>query len=73
MADEEKKKQIVRIRKGLNGWQFSECREDGRFVRNAESIEQIKAQYEYEIKHRMVKFVKELDLYPEGEEIKNKV
>ena len=30
MADEEKKKQIVRIRKGLNGWQFSECREDGR-------------------------------------------
>ena len=73
MADEKKKKQIVRIRKGLNGWQFSECREDGRFVRNAESIEQIKSQYEYEIKHRMVKFVKELDLYPEGEEIKNKV
>lgn len=73
MTAEKKEKQIVRIRKGLNGWQFSECREDGRFVRNAESIEQIKAQYEYEIKHRMVKFVKELDLYPEGEEIKNKV
>ena len=73
MAAEKKEKQIVRIRKGLSGWQFSECREDGRFVRNAESIEQIKAQYEYEIKHRMVKFVKEPDLYPEGEEIKNKV
>ena len=73
MAVEKKEKQIVRIRKGLNGWQCSECREDGRFVRNAESIEQIKGQYEYEIKHRMIKFIKELDLYPEGEEIKNKV
>ena len=73
MAYEREEKQIVRIRKGLNGWQVSQCDKDGRFVQNAESIDQIKAQFEYEIKHRMVKFVMELEHYPEGEEIQNKV
>lgn len=73
MAIEKRKKQIVKIRKGLNGWPFSECRADGKFVRNAESIEQIKFQYEYEIKHRMIKFIQELDLYPEGEQVSNKI
>ena len=73
MLEKKRGRIIVRIRKGLNGWPFSECREDGKFVRNAESIEQIKAHYEYEIRHRMVTFVNEPDLYPEGERIQNKV
>ena len=73
MAYRNGEKQIVRIRRGLHGWQVSQCDKDGRFVQNAESIDQIKAQFEYEIKHRMVKFVMELEQYPEGEEIRNKV
>ena len=68
MATEKREKQVIQIRKGLNGWQVSECYEDERFFRNAESIKQIKAQYDYEIKHRLVKFIMDLDLHPEGEE-----
>ena len=73
MTVAKRKKQVVRIRKGLNGWQVSECCEDGSFVRNAESIAEIKEHHKDKIKYRMVKFVEELNLYPEGEEIRDKV
>ena len=55
MTYRNREKQIVRIRRGLNGWQVSQCDKDGRFVQNAESIDQIKAKYEYETKNRKVK------------------
>ena len=36
MTYRNREKQIVRIRRGLNGWQVSQCDKDGRFVQNAE-------------------------------------
>lgn len=59
-------KTIIRIRKGMNGWPFSACSADGYFIMNAESIDQIREHYDFEIKHKIVKIVKETSLYPEG-------
>lgn len=59
---------LIKIRRGLNGFPYSFCSEAGTFIGNAETIEQIKKIYEYELKHKMLKLVKELNLYPEGEE-----
>ena len=54
------------IRKGMNGFPYSVCTEDGSFIANAESIEQIREHYAYELKHKHIKLVKELDRYPNG-------
>ena len=55
---------IIRMRKGLNGWAYSVCDADGRFIGNFNLAEEIKEHYAYEIKHKLVKIVKETKLYP---------
>ena len=59
-------KTIIRIRKGMNGYPYSACTKDGHFIMNAESIEAIRETYDFEIKHKLVKIVKETTLYPKG-------
>lgn len=57
---------VIRIRKGINGFPYSACTSDGYFITNAESIEQIREHYDFELKHKMVRIIKETSLYPEG-------
>ena len=57
---------VIKIRQGLNGYPFSACTEEGYFITNADSIEDIKENWKWEIRHKRVKIVKELHLYPEG-------
>lgn len=62
MAD----KFIIKIRKGLSGYPYSICKEDGHFISNANSIAEIEEFWAEDIKKKRVKFIKELDLFPYG-------
>ena len=57
---------IIKVRQGLSGYPYSICTGDGHFISNAETMEQIKERYSFELKRKSVKLVKELSLYPEG-------
>lgn len=59
-------KTIILIRKGLNGFPYSVCDSDGKFFKNADSIEQIRAFYKEETKMGRVQLKKEITKYPEG-------
>lgn len=63
-------KTIIRIRKGLSGYAYSACTEDGHFISNADSIDEIKDLWERDVRKKRIEFVKELHLYPEGKEPK---
>ena len=58
-------RKTVRIRKGINGFPYSICTDDGRFIANAESIAQIREHYAFEIRHKYIRIVKETAKYPE--------
>ena len=42
---------IIIIRKGINGFSFAICNSKGNWIGNANSIEEIRNEYDYEIKH----------------------
>ena len=63
-----REKDIIRIRKGLNGFPYSCCDMDGCFMRNAESIEEIRVMYKRYIRDKSMIIKKELDLFPKGKE-----
>lgn len=56
----------IRIRQGLNGFPFSACTDEGHFIGNADSIDEIREQWKRDIKAKRVQIVKELHLFPEG-------
>ena len=56
----------IRIRQGLNGFPFSACTDEGHFIGNADSIDEIREQWKREIKSKRIQIVKELHLFPEG-------
>lgn len=66
MADNTKK--IVTIRKGINGFAFSICNENGNLISNINSTKEAYELYEYEIKHGRLKIKKETTLYPANAE-----
>ena len=57
---------IIRIRKGLNGYPYSACTDEGFYISNADSIEKIRDHWKRGLRAKNVKIVKELDRYPEG-------
>lgn len=68
MEDQKHDRDVIRIRKGLDGFPFSCCDCDGYFMRNAESIEEIRDRYKRYLRDKTMEIRKELDLYPEGKE-----
>lgn len=65
MEEKNSKPAIIRIRKGLNGYPVSACNSKGKFLKNFESIEQLKEYYAYETRHKLVQMKKETGKYPE--------
>ena len=52
------------IRKGINGFPFSICDEEGHWIGNFESIEKIREFYAYEVKAKSVNLKKQTGLLP---------
>ena len=56
---------IIRVRKGLNGHRYSACKGDGSFIGNFDKLSEIHRHWEWEIRHGLVKLVRELDKQPD--------
>ena len=55
---------IIIIRKGINGFSFSICNSEGNWIGNANSIEEIRKEYDYELKRGIIKIKKETTILP---------
>ena len=55
---------IIIIRKGINGFSFAICNSEGNWIGNANSIEEIRKEYDYEIKRGIIKIKKETTILP---------
>ena len=66
-------KAIIRIRKGLNGYPLSACDENGNFLMNFLSEEDMKENWAYELRRKKLKFIKEYGLLPAGEKPTEKI
>lgn len=61
----EKKKTIIRVRKGLNGFKYSACDNQGNFLANFEKLADVRKHWSKEIKWGQVELVRELDQMPD--------
>ena len=60
-----KKKIIIKIRKGVNGFKYSACDQHGNFLRNCEKLADVRNHWKNEIKWGQVELVRELDKEPD--------
>lgn len=60
---------IIIIRKGINGFRYSICNEQGNWIGETEKISEISACYAWGIKHGFIKLVRELKLYPKNKDV----
>lgn len=58
-------KTIIRIRKGLNGFKYSACDNNGNFLGNFSKLSEIRQHWKMEIKRGQVVLVRELDQMPD--------
>lgn len=61
----EQKQTIIRVRKGLNGFKYSACDNQGNFIGNFEKLADIRKHWNKEIKWGQVELVRELDQMPD--------
>lgn len=60
---------IIRIRKGLNGFRYSACDNNGNFLGNFEKLADVRQHWKIEIKRGQVVLVRELDQVPDMSQI----
>lgn len=56
---------IIRIRKGLNGFKYSACDNNGNFLGNFSKLSEIQQHWKLEIKRGQIVLVRELDQVPD--------
>lgn len=55
---------IIRIRRGINGYRYSACSNNGSFIANANRLSEIRKHWAWEIRHGFVVLVRELKMSP---------
>lgn len=65
----ERKKSIIRVRKGINGFKYSACDSNGNFLGNFEKLADVRKHWLNEIKWGQVALVRELDKMPDMSKI----
>lgn len=55
---------IIKVRKGLNGYKYSACDKNGRFIGNFEKLGEVRKHWEKEIQEGHVVLIRELDKLP---------
>lgn len=61
----ENKTTIIRVRKGLNGFKYSACDENGYFIANFEKLADVRKYWRRPIKSGKITLVRELDKVPD--------
>lgn len=56
---------IIRIRRGINGFRYSACDNDGFFICNFDRLSDARKRWAMEIKWGQVKLIRELDKQPD--------
>ena len=64
-----RRKTIIKIRKGVNGFKYSACDQHGNFLRNFEKLADVRNHWKLEIKWGRVELVRELDKMPDMRQI----
>lgn len=56
---------IIKVRRGINGFRYSACDDNGYFIGNFEKLSEIRKRWDIEIKSGYVKLIRELDKQPD--------
>lgn len=56
---------IIRIRKGINGFKYSACDQEGYFIGNFKTLADIRRYWKIDIKYKNILLIKELDKMPD--------
>lgn len=67
----ERKPTIIKIRRGINGFRYSACDEQGYFISNFEKLADVRKHWKLEIKWGQVVLVRELDQIPDMSQIES--
>lgn len=60
---------IIRVRRGINGFKYSACDNDGYFLGNFEKLGDVRNHWKIEIRRGQVELVRELDKQPDMSKI----
>lgn len=60
---------IIRVRRGINGFPYAACDEDGGFIRNFNRLADVRNHWKKEIQWGYVKLIRELDKQPDMSKI----
>ena len=60
---------IIRVRRGINGFRYSACDENGYFVRNFTKLSDVRKHWSVEIRRGQVQLIMELDQMPDMSQI----
>lgn len=60
---------IIRIRRGMNGFRYSACDENGYFIGNFEKLADVQKHWSVEIRRGQVQLIRELDQLPDMSQI----
>lgn len=56
---------LIRVRRGINGYRYAACDENGYFIRNFEKLSDIREHWKLEIRWGQVQLIRELDKQPD--------
>lgn len=65
----DKQQTIIRIRRGINGFKYSACDENGQFLGNFEKLSDVRKHWSVEIRRGQVQLIRELDRMPDMSKI----
>lgn len=65
----ERKPTIIKIRRGINGFRYSACDEQGYFIGNFEKLADVRRHWLREIRRKQIILIRELDHIPDMSKI----
>ncbi|MED9905274.1 MAG: hypothetical protein UFG06_13980 [Lachnospiraceae bacterium] len=60
---------VIKVRRGLNGFKYSACRENGEFIGNFAKLADVRRHWAREIRWGVVLLVRELDKLPDTSQL----
>lgn len=65
----ERKSTIIKVRRGINGFRYSACDEQGYFIGNFEKLSDVRRHWLREIRRKQIILIRELDQIPDMSKI----
>lgn len=60
---------IIKVRRGINGFRYSACDEQGYFISNFEKLADVRRHWLHEIRWKQIILIRELDQIPDMSKI----